>query len=1134
MNTHNTQTPINTRAAWRPFLRPVARVLIAAQLALVLQPLSVLAQEAGATPYNPTAQAQLTRLAQLNQTIGQAKANQNKTPADAVSDKLGQAQELVARLKSPYTPDKAARHRQLKDLLAAIQAGAADVRAEFAATKVQLQGKKLPAEIIARHDEAVAQFEQRVASFGQIIAQAASDDERVQKLADFFDKFPNKRKPGKIDPKKLPWSTPQPNTRMPAETQTAWYQNLYADQKIRLAQAGGTSIGPLQFNIPPEPGQAPTVADLAETDEVQLTDALRAKAKDLGNNPVNIYNWVRNNIEWAPTNGAIQSAQDTLDKKRGNATDTASLLIALLRAANIPARYQYGTIDVDAQKAMNWVGGATVPQAALQILNQGGIAARGIATGGRITTVRMEHVWVQAYANWTPSRGARNASEGQHPNTNALLNRWVPLDASFKQYTYTQGMDLKTAVPLDANALLQAAQQGATVNEAEGWVQNLNQAAIQNQMAEYQTKLQNYIKSTPTGANSTVGDVIGKKIIPVSNPQLLSGVILNTTVVQSLEASSVPSAQQHKFTYRLYANDYDQANDTRLLSFTEKTSRLVGKRLTLTYIPATPADADLIASYLPKPHADGSPILPSELPTGLPGYLIKLKAQINLDGQVVAQAAQSVQMGADMLSTGGFTQLYNTSHWDLTSEESSVAGNTTAMGTSAGGIGETQLTTLKNRLTATQTQLQTNSVAGLTGEQLSGDLLTATIWSWFAASESHSRLSQNQANMVESPGLSYGLFHTVANPIYSWGVIRKVTFPGVSLDIGHVRNMTWSKDNNPAAWAAYNRMRGAHMSALEHSVPDQFFNDAYKCNSQPGIPSEPALPTCPQGVSAVKAIALGAQAGQKIFTVTAQVYQNNPNIVDTSLSAHSPSTQDRVRQALAVGYEVTIHEAPITQDGWKGAGFMVIDPATGAGGYLIEGGSNGDFRADDEAGTSITYTTVNPNPTAGTMFLMSGLVAEARVSLAARQALAATIARVLPTIAEALVAAGPVATSVLTVSVVLLIIVVIWQIVAASAAESEDIRQQVISNAQANPLTKEWHPDNCKLANLSRLAVPRGWKRHTYICLLAPSQQISRLFPIEIPSPTPVPCVPGLWFTAPERDQGDLISPETLQCVVNN
>ena len=62
-------------------------------------------------------------------------------------------------------------------------------------------------------------------------------------------------------------------------------------------------------------------------------------------------------------------------------------------------------------------------------------------------------------------------------------------------------------------------------------------------------------------------------------------------------------------------------------------------------------------------------------------------------------------------------------------------------------ISAKQLHPLKIKLGNTKTQLQANNVQNLTGEQISGDILTATIWSWFAAAESHNRLSQNQAGM---------------------------------------------------------------------------------------------------------------------------------------------------------------------------------------------------------------------------------------------------------------------------------------------------------------------------------------------------------------------------------------------------
>jgi hypothetical protein len=332
--------------------------------------------------------------------------------------------------------------------------------------------------------------------------------------------------------------------------------------------------------------------------------------------------------------------------------------------------------------------------------------------------------------------------------------------------------------------------------------------------------------------------------------------------------------------------------------------------------------------------------------------LIRLKAQINLDGTPVATSSTALSMGTDLASTGGFTKLSDIGQWDLTSETSNVVGQATAIGISAGGISAVQLTTLKDRLAATQAKLQqvqanpataTATLAGVTGEQISGDLLTATIWSWFAAAESHNRLSQGQANMIENQGLSYGLFHAIAQPVYSWGVVRKVTFPGVNMDIGHVRPIGWSKDNNRATWIAYNKLRGQYMSALEHAIPERFFNDPAKCNAEGATAPIVGLPSCPQGISAVKAIGLAAAQGQKIYTITQEVYRNNPNVVNTNLSALSYSTKQGIQNALDAGNEVTAHERPITQSGWTGSGYTFTDPETGAGGYIIDGGSNGGF-----------------------------------------------------------------------------------------------------------------------------------------------------------------------------------------------
>lgn len=61
----------------------------------------------------------------------------------------------------------------------------------------------------------------------------------------------------------------------------------------------------------------PTDADLAETIEVKFTPAIQAKATELNHNPVKIYNWVRNNIEFVPTYGSIQGADYCLQEQKG-------------------------------------------------------------------------------------------------------------------------------------------------------------------------------------------------------------------------------------------------------------------------------------------------------------------------------------------------------------------------------------------------------------------------------------------------------------------------------------------------------------------------------------------------------------------------------------------------------------------------------------------------------------------------------------------------------------------------------------------------------------------------------------------------------------------------------------------------
>ncbi|MFZ1326284.1 MAG: hypothetical protein WAT67_09755 [Candidatus Contendobacter sp.] len=149
-----------------------------------------------------------------------------------------------------------------------------------------------------------------------------------------------------------------------------------------------------------------------------------------------------------------------------------------------------------------------------------------------------------------------------------------------------------------------------------------------------------------------------------------------------------------------------------------------------------------------------------------------------------------------------------------------------------------------------------------------------------------------------------------------------------------MRYLRWSKINDKAAWIAYNRMRGQQASALEHATPEEFWIDRTTCRytDETGTLQNPSLPDCPQAVSAVKAIAIAARQGQKIYTIT----QKNAAAALPKLSL-SRGVAEEIQNAIAAGKEVTVHEKAINAYGFSGFGYIIIDPDTGVGGYLIEG-----------------------------------------------------------------------------------------------------------------------------------------------------------------------------------------------------
>jgi len=260
--------------------------------------------------------------------------------------------------------------------------------------------------------------------------------EAIEKTKQFLEKVKPPKKHVPLDPNKLPHRTAEPvfkEPRLKPEefTEGKELRAKGKEQKPILVAANGSLDGILsssstlyaQSSMQIALADPPTDADLAETIEVKFTPEIKAKAAELNHNPTKIYNYVRNNIEFVPTYGSIQGADMCLQTKQCNDFDTASLLIALLRASGIHARYVQGTIELPIEKVKNWVGGFTDSNSALTLIASGGIPVKGLTSGGKIEKVQLEHVWVEAYIPYGNYRGAMQDQTGQ---------TWIPLDASFK------------------------------------------------------------------------------------------------------------------------------------------------------------------------------------------------------------------------------------------------------------------------------------------------------------------------------------------------------------------------------------------------------------------------------------------------------------------------------------------------------------------------------------------------------------------------------------------------------------------------------------------------------------------------------------------------------------------------------
>ncbi|HIF9337585.1 TPA: hypothetical protein ACX6RO_001673 [Photobacterium damselae] len=555
---------------------------------------------------------------------------------------------------------------------------------------------------------------------------------------------------------------------------------------------------------------------------------------------------------------------------------------------------------------MNWVGGAENPEAAQTILGMGGIPTTAIVQGGEIVSFKLEHVWTEAWVDFMPSRGVVERSG----------DSWIPMDASFKQYIYTNGIHIDDQFVIDSQSFEATVLDKAILNESEGWVQNLLYKEIDAEVDKLRTQINEYME----GKSNDYYYLVGRQDIRVIPPQPLSSGLPYKKVSQSVPFASVPANLQHKFKY-IISLKVGSFNDAPIIEYEAPTASLAGKSIALSFSPATEQDKEIVLSHLPKPEEDGS-IDQTKLPDTLPGYLVNLKANLNINKEVVSSGLAST-LGSELNET---MALWSPSNGWKSSTNYPASGAYRAIGLNLQGISPNQSEKLKNALAVTAVKLDSENVvqlATLSEHELVGDLLQGTLVNYFAMNDIQDKVDAQRLGVLSYRSPSYGVMTTQLQTHYWFGLPRNVSIAGLTMDIDNMAAQRVSKNNDQSVSIAFSEVVGQRMSVLENLIPEQVFSSEYGRA---------------EGISAVKALSIAIQEGQKVWTIDSR----NLNLAISRISVSQEAKQD-ITNAVNQGLIVTIHERQIKFNDWIGEGYILKNPNTGEAAYIISGGSNGGF-----------------------------------------------------------------------------------------------------------------------------------------------------------------------------------------------
>ncbi|TAJ99936.1 MAG: hypothetical protein EPO39_16225, partial [Candidatus Manganitrophaceae bacterium] len=439
------------------------------------------------------------------------------------------------------------------------------------------QNLKEDSPVLLRHQEVLSEYSKRVRELNQSIEAIKEASEKKVRLEDF------KKKVEELLERTERYR-PKEEYRLHSTGQLPWKTK----ERKEVLLLGAVSDAP-QGGAPPITQTSPSADDLSSTIDVQITPEIQALAASLNDHPLDIFRHVYNEYRYTPYYGSMKGSLDTYWEKEGNDYDLASLLIALLRASGIPARYVKAKVQVPIDRIQKWVG-IDDPMAALIYLATADIPLVGFRQGAQIRYAEIEHVYVEAYVPYSNYRGTGQDDRGK---------LWVPMDPSLKEYRIVQdGVDLFAEMGVDWKTIS---------DEYIGELRNITPIEYYRQRIEKQI--------TQTHSGQSLDNL--KRLTSLQTRQF--DFLPNTlpyAVVEVLDRfAQIPPELRHRVRLQIPS----------ILDQTLSLPEISGRRITLTFSGATADDQAVIDQY-------GGIFK-------VPPYLVRVIPILRINGVKVAEGA---------------------------------------------------------------------------------------------------------------------------------------------------------------------------------------------------------------------------------------------------------------------------------------------------------------------------------------------------------------------------------------------------------------------------------------------------------------------------------------------------------------